>query len=81
VLAAEYAHVKVPVASVAAELRTDNFTIVPLLNKPVNVLTVRTLTWMCAPKPHGPNVHAGTLGYPVIADAVVAAVEQVLRTG
>jgi hypothetical protein len=68
-LAADYAAFTVPVANVAAEYRTDNFRIVPLLNLPVNVLTVCALTWMCAAPPVGPNIHANTRGYWVIADA------------
>jgi lysophospholipase L1-like esterase len=69
VLAADYAHFHVPVANVAAEYRTDNFRVVPLVNEPVNVLTVCALTWMCAPAPVGPNIHANAWGYWVIADA------------
>lgn len=34
---------------------------------PVNVLAVCSLTWMCAPRPRGPNEHANDAGYHVIA--------------
>ena len=69
VLAADYAHFKVPVANVAAGFRTGDFRLVPLVRVPVNVVAVCMLTWMCAPSPVGPNIHATTLGYRVIADA------------
>ena len=36
---------------------------------PPNVATICTLTWMCAPAPHGPNEHPNTAGYHVIAQA------------
>lgn len=34
---------------------------------PPNVLAVCSLTWMCAPHPRGPNEHANSAGYRVIA--------------
>jgi lysophospholipase L1-like esterase len=36
---------------------------------PPNVLAVCSLTWMCAPRPRGPNEHANDAGYHVIAKA------------
>ncbi len=36
---------------------------------PPNVLSVCSLTWMCAPRPRGPNEHANDAGYHVIAEA------------
>lgn len=36
---------------------------------PPNVLSVCSLTWMCAPRPRGPNEHANAAGYHVIAEA------------
>jgi len=36
---------------------------------PANVLAVCSLTWMCAPRPRGPNEHANAAGYHVIAQA------------
>jgi lysophospholipase L1-like esterase len=36
---------------------------------PPNVLAVCALTWMCAPRPRGPNEHANDAGYRVIAKA------------
>jgi lysophospholipase L1-like esterase len=40
---------------------------------PVAVAEVCRLTWMCAPAPVGPNIHANALGYGVIARAFAAA--------
>jgi lysophospholipase L1-like esterase len=36
---------------------------------PRNVERICKLTWMCVPKPVGPNIHANTNGYAVIANA------------
>lgn len=36
---------------------------------PPNVRAVCSLTWMCAPRPRGPNEHANSAGYHVIATA------------
>jgi lysophospholipase L1-like esterase len=36
---------------------------------PRNVAETCELTWMCAPTPIGPNIHANTLGYATIASA------------
>ena len=81
VLTADYAVFHVPVADVATEFHTDNFRMVPRFDRPVNVLTVCTLTWMCALPPYGPNIHANTLGYRVIADAFMDAIGAALRRG
>ena len=40
---------------------------------PVAVAEVCRLTWMCAPAPLGPNIHANALGYQLIADAFLKA--------
>ena len=40
---------------------------------PVAVAEVCKLTWMCAPAPLGPNIHANRAGYGVIARAFAAA--------
>jgi hypothetical protein len=42
---------------------------------PVAVAEVCRLTWMCAPAPVGPNIHANRSGYAVIASAFAAALE------
>lgn len=56
----------------------DVFTAFDSLNKtlvdfngqqvPTNVQKICTLTWMCAPRPVGPNIHANQAGYGVIAN-------------
>lgn len=40
---------------------------------PVAVAEVCRLTWMCAPAPVGPNIHANAAGYKLIADAFLEA--------
>ncbi len=40
---------------------------------PVAVAEVCRLTWMCAPAPVGPNIHANLAGYDVIARAFATA--------
>jgi lysophospholipase L1-like esterase len=57
----------IPVANVAATFQTNNFTILPFINLPVNVFITLTWTWMGAPAPLGPNVHANAIGYAAIA--------------
>jgi lysophospholipase L1-like esterase len=67
VLAGAYGSFSVPVADVASKFQTTNFNPIPLVQLPVNVATICTLTWMCAPSPVGPNIHANALGYWLIA--------------
>jgi lysophospholipase L1-like esterase len=71
-LTAVYTKFGTPVADVFTAFRTKDFTdkvktpafgIVPL-----NVATLCSYTWMCAPPPVGPNEHANVLGYGVIAN-------------
>jgi lysophospholipase L1-like esterase len=42
---------------------------------PPNVAAICTLTWMCTPKPTGPNEHPNTAGYKVIAQAFWQAID------
>jgi lysophospholipase L1-like esterase len=44
---------------------------------PVAVAEVCRLTWMCAPAPVGPNIHANVVGYGVIARAFATALATV----
>ena len=66
----------VRVGDVAAAFRSSDFdpvVSVPRLGTvPPNVVVVCLLTWMCAPPPHGPNIHANAFGYGVIAGAIFA---------
>jgi lysophospholipase L1-like esterase len=60
----------VPVADVAGAFFSTDFTPVPEAGGiPRNVLMICQLTWMCAPPPVGPNIHANVDGYAVIAEA------------
>ena len=63
----------VPVADVQAAFSTTDFTDTATLpgvgTVPVNVARICEWTWMCAPPPIGPNIHADQVGYQVIAVA------------
>jgi lysophospholipase L1-like esterase len=59
------------VADVAGAFSTDDMT--TLVNGvPLDVARICQWTWMCAPKPLGPDIHANTAGYGVIAKAFEA---------
>jgi lysophospholipase L1-like esterase len=72
-LEAVYGLFRVPVADVARAFHADDFRLIPGIGLPVNVVVVCQWTWMCAPAPVGPNVHANRIGYLVIALALAAA--------
>ncbi len=76
VLTAEYQLVGASVADVAGAFSNDSFTplvpIAPGVTAPLNVARICQWTWMCAPKPIGPNIHANDAGYRVIANAFEA---------
>jgi lysophospholipase L1-like esterase len=63
-----------PVADAAKTFRIDDFTNVPLINLPVNVVLSLTWTWMSASPPRGPDVHPRATGYVAIASAFVKAI-------
>jgi lysophospholipase L1-like esterase len=67
-----YSAFAIPVADVAAAFDSADFTLVPGVGVPRNVLLVCQWTWMCAPPPVGPNIHANPEGYGVIAGAFLA---------
>jgi lysophospholipase L1-like esterase len=69
VLGSVYQSFGVPVADVAKAFHTDDFTPLPVVNLPANVFLILTWTWMGAPAPLGPDIHANTAGYAVIAVA------------
>lgn len=82
VLGPTYAAFGIPVADVAGAFRSDDFaTLVPFptpdspFQVPVNVAIICQLTWMCAPAPVGPNIHANPAGYGVIAATFAATLE------
>jgi lysophospholipase L1-like esterase len=67
-----YGAFAIPVADVAAAFDSADFKLVPGVGIPRNVLLVCQWTWMCAPPPVGPNIHANSEGYGVIAGAFLA---------
>ena len=73
ILGTVYKAFGVPVADVSGTFDTSDFTkLVPLAAKvkvPLNVARICDWTWMCAPAPVGPNIHANATGYRQIAGA------------
>jgi lysophospholipase L1-like esterase len=72
VLDAAYAAYHVPVADVAGAFKSTDLTGTTSLDGatvPVDVANICNWTWMCAPAPVGPNIHANNTGYSVIAKA------------
>lgn len=72
IISASYRSAKFRVANVAQTFLTGKpFTVVTQLNGvpgvPVGVANICQLTWMCAPSPQGPNIHANVAGYSAIA--------------
>jgi len=61
----------VPVANVEGVFHTTDWSVVPIVGLPRNVLTVLAWTWMAAPPPSGPDIHPNALGYAAIAAAFV----------
>jgi len=75
-LTAVYGAFAMPVADVAAAFHADEFKrIQHTQGLPLNVALVCQWTWMCAPPPIGPNIHANATGYGVIAQAFLAVLE------
>ncbi|MBS2965181.1 SGNH/GDSL hydrolase family protein [Actinocrinis puniceicyclus] len=68
----------VPVADVSGRFDTTLFTplvqLTPTVQVPLNVARICQWTWMCAPAPQGPNIHANKAGYEEIADTFEAIV-------
>ncbi len=78
VLEQTYARFGVPVADVAGVYESNTFLEVPLPPPdgplvPQNVALICLWTYMCAPAPIGPNVHANPDGYGAIASAFALA--------
>jgi lysophospholipase L1-like esterase len=71
-LRAIYKKFGAPVASEYQAFQTADMThmvTLPAFGKvPRDVAYICSYTWMCAPKPVGPNIHANQLGYGVIAN-------------
>ena len=64
-----YGQLGMPVANVEAAFHTTDWSVVPLVGLPKNVLIALTWTWMGAPPPSGPDVHPNSIGYSAIAAA------------
>jgi hypothetical protein len=62
-----YASAGDPVADVEGAFQVTDTTLVG--GTPLNVLRECQWTWICAPPPHGPDIHANSAGYGVIAEA------------
>jgi hypothetical protein len=61
-----------PMADVASTFATTNTAPTNLAGHgtvPTNVARICQWTWMCAPPPLGPNIHANATGYQMIAGA------------
>ena len=72
VLGTVYAAFDVPVADVATAYGSAIFSPNTAAGLPQNVLNICVYTWMCAPAPVGPNIHANRYGYGVIAATIAA---------
>jgi lysophospholipase L1-like esterase len=71
----------VPVADVAKAYHITDFNPVPVINLPINVFLTLTWTWMGAPPPLGPDIHANAAGYAVIAGAFLEQISKLLLAG
>jgi len=70
-----YGSFRVRVADIATAFHEEDVRIVRISKKEsttVNVQFECKLTWMCAPRPYGPNIHPSDSGYAAIANAIVA---------
>lgn len=72
-LSSMFASAGIPMANVSESFDNQSHTRVDVAGLgtiPDNVAQVCELTWMCAPKPYGPNVHPNDEGYLTIASAI-----------
>ncbi len=72
-LAQVYGSFKVPMADVVEAFHEEDMTKVRISKKEVTTRNVQyecKFTWMCAPKPFGPNLHPTDAGYQAIAQAL-----------
>ncbi|MDQ1414634.1 MAG: hypothetical protein QOF81_247 [Acidimicrobiaceae bacterium] len=67
ILAAQFIAHGFAVADVAGAFAPVNIPTMAILDLPVDLAFACAYTWMCAPSPVGPNIHATALGYSVIA--------------
>lgn len=72
-----YGSFKVPMADIATAFHVEDSRVVRNSKKEATTVNVQyecKLTWMCAPKPYGPNIHPNDSGYLVIANAIAAVI-------
>ena len=70
-----YASFKIPMADVATAFHEEDTRVIHVSKKESTTANVRyecQLTWMCAPKPYGPNIHPNNSGYQAIARSIAA---------
>lgn len=70
-----YSSFKIRMADVAKAFHEEDVHVVRISKKEVTTANVQyecKFTWMCAPKPFGPNLHPTDAGYQVIAQAIAA---------
>jgi len=70
-----YGSFHVPMADVATAFHEEDIRVVRISKKELSTVNVQyecKFTWMCAPKPYGPNIHPTDAGYAAIARAIVA---------
>lgn len=69
ILENDFASSGVRLADVQAAFAPVTVAALPYLDLPIDLALACAYTWMCAPAPVGPNIHATALGYTVIAAA------------
>jgi lysophospholipase L1-like esterase len=70
-----YGSFNIPVADIALAFHEEDIRAVRNSKKEAttaNVLYECKFTWMCAPRPYGPNIHPNDAGYTAIANAIAA---------
>lgn len=76
VFARVYGSFGIPVADVEGAFHEDDTHLVAVAGQkervPANVVYECRYTWMCAPRPYGPNIHPTDAGYAAIARAILA---------
>ena len=79
ILGTTYATAGIPLADVAAAFQSDDFTTIVMSSQPapnellpLNVNNICEFTYQCDPDPVGPDIHANTAGYSLIADTIEA---------
>jgi lysophospholipase L1-like esterase len=70
-----YGSFKVRMADISAAFHEEDTQVVRISKKEATTANVQyecKFTWMCAPKPFGPNIHPNNAGYLAIAKAIAA---------